>query len=103
MAIVLQTDYPNHWPDCLANTLPLPATVDMMESLIEIDCQTSQIDWHFMAGLGRLLQIVGLIVPPLAIILQLQNAISLGQMLIMTIAAVSAFWIGRIVEGYARQ
>jgi F0F1-type ATP synthase membrane subunit a len=58
---------------------------------------------HSMASLGRLLQIVGLVLPPLSIILQLQGAITLGQMLTMLVAAVSAFWIGRIVEGYARR
>ena len=56
-----------------------------------------------MASLGRLLQIIGLVVPPLSIILQLQNAITLGQMLIMLVMSVSSFWIGRIVEGYAKQ
>ncbi len=56
-----------------------------------------------MASLGRLLQIVGLVAPPLSIILQLQGAITLGQMLIMLVAAVSAFWIGRIIEGYAKR
>jgi hypothetical protein len=56
-----------------------------------------------MASFGRLLQIVGLVVPPLSIVLQLQEAITLGQMLLAVVAAVSAFWIGRIVEGYARQ
>lgn len=55
-----------------------------------------------MAGLGRLMQIVGLVLPPLSIVLQLQGAITLGQMLTMLVAAVSAFWIGRIIEGYAR-
>jgi uncharacterized protein involved in cysteine biosynthesis len=59
-------------------------------------------DWR-MATFGHWLQILGLVVPPLAIILQLQSAISLGQMLTMVVAAFSAFWIGRIVEGYARQ
>jgi len=54
-----------------------------------------------MALFGRLMQIVGLVLPPLAIILQLQNAITLGQMLTLLVAAVSAFWIGRIVEGYS--
>ena len=54
-----------------------------------------------MALFGRLMQIVGLVVPPLAIILQLQNAITLGQMLTFLVAAVCAFWIGRIVEGYS--
>ncbi len=56
-----------------------------------------------MAGFGRLMQIIGLVVPPLAIVLQLQQAITLGQMLLMTVAGACAFWIGRIVEGYARQ
>ncbi|HTQ37509.1 MAG TPA: hypothetical protein VMJ32_00685 [Pirellulales bacterium] len=56
-----------------------------------------------MASFGRLLQIVGLVLPPLSIVLQLQGAITLGQMLLMLVAAVSAFWIGRILEGYARQ
>jgi F0F1-type ATP synthase membrane subunit a len=56
-----------------------------------------------MASFGRLLQIVGLIVPPVSILLQLQGAITLGQMLLGLVVAVSAFWIGRIVEGYARR
>jgi hypothetical protein len=55
-----------------------------------------------MASFGRLLQIVGLVVPPVSILLQLQGGITLGQMLMLLVAAVSAFWIGRIVEGYAR-
>ena len=55
-----------------------------------------------MASLGRLLQIIGLVLPPLSILLQLQGAITLGQMLMTLVSAVSAFWIGRIVEGYAR-
>jgi len=54
-----------------------------------------------MATLGRLMQIVGLVVPPLAMILQWQGAITLGQMLTFLVAAVSAFWIGRIIEGYS--
>jgi hypothetical protein len=56
-----------------------------------------------MASLGRLLQIVGLVLPPLSIFLQLEGSITLGQMLLVLVAAVSGFWIGRILEGYARQ
>jgi hypothetical protein len=56
-----------------------------------------------MASFGRFMQIVGLVLPLLSIFLQLQGAITLGQMLIVLVAAVSVFWIGRIVEGYARQ
>ena len=56
-----------------------------------------------MTTFARLLQIIGLALPPLGIVLQLQNVITLGQMLTMLVAAVSAFWLGRIVEGYARR
>ncbi len=60
-----------------------------------------------MRAFGRFLQFVGLTLPPAAIVLQLlpgangKPLISLGQMLIMMVAGVCAFYIGRIVEGYA--
>lgn len=47
------------------------------------------------------MQMVGLTIPPLAILLELNEFISLGQMLVMLVAAVSLFYIGRIVDGYA--
>ncbi len=53
-----------------------------------------------MRGFGRILQLFGLGVPPLAIMLQLFESISLGQMLMMLVAAVCLFGIGRILEGY---
>ncbi len=40
--------------------------------------------------------------PPVSIVLQLGEAISLGQMLTMLVAAACCFGIGRILEGYAR-
>ena len=54
-----------------------------------------------MRLLGRVLQHAGLIVPPVSIVLQLGNQITLGQMLILLVASVAAFFLGRIVEGYA--
>ena len=54
-----------------------------------------------MKALGKLLQLAGLTIPPLSIIAQLTEAISLGQMLTFLVAAVAAFGIGRILEGYA--
>jgi hypothetical protein len=51
---------------------------------------------------GKLLQWIGLGVPPLAMLLQLAGGISLGQMLTMLVASVCSFGIGRILEGYAR-
>jgi hypothetical protein len=59
-------------------------------------------DSHDMRSLGRTLQQLGLIVPPVSIVLQLTQAITLGQMLTLLVAAVCMFGIGRIVEGYAR-
>ena len=54
-----------------------------------------------MKAIGRLLQIAGLIVPPLTILAQLGGSISAGQMLMFLVAAACAFGIGRIVEGYS--
>jgi hypothetical protein len=56
-----------------------------------------------MAQLGKLLQFAGLTVPPLAILAQLNESISLGQMLVFLVAAVSMFGIGRILEGYGQK
>ena len=39
---------------------------------------------------------------PLAVILQLAERVSVGQMLTLWVAGASLFWIGRILEGYAR-
>lgn len=50
---------------------------------------------------GRFGQFLGLTLPALAIVLELQHAISLGQMLVMLVVAVCCFSIGRIVEGLA--
>jgi hypothetical protein len=56
-----------------------------------------------MATFGRQLQFIGLAVLPLAMVLQLADILSVGQMLVMATMGFSAFWIGRIVEGYARR
>lgn len=56
-----------------------------------------------MKSLARGLQIVALFVLlPLAVILQLAERATVGQMLTLWVAGLSLFWIGRIVEGYAR-
>jgi hypothetical protein len=52
-------------------------------------------------AIGKAGQWLGLTVPALAVILELNHRISLGQMLMMLVAAVCCFWIGRILEGYA--
>jgi len=54
-----------------------------------------------MRQFGRVLQWVGLVIPPVSILLQLNEVVSLGQMLTMLAAAVCAFLLGRLVEGYA--
>jgi hypothetical protein len=54
-----------------------------------------------MRTIGRGMQVLALVVPPLAMVMQLTEAISLGQMLTILVAAVCCFGIGRIVEGYA--
>lgn len=56
-----------------------------------------------MVFLARLLQYVGLILPPLAIVLQLMEAINVRDMLILLVAGLAAFWLGRLAEGYVRR
>jgi hypothetical protein len=59
-----------------------------------------------MKSLGKSLQILGLILLPLACMLEMQFG-SLGRgtvanMLLMMVAGVIAFVLGRFLEGYAR-
>ena len=54
-----------------------------------------------MRAIGRFLQQVGLVGPPLAIVLQLVNKVTVGQMLALLVASISLFYIGRLIEGYA--
>jgi hypothetical protein len=54
-----------------------------------------------MFKLGRLLQFVGLVIPPLAIIAQLGESISLGEMLQFLVSAVCVFMIGYLFERYS--
>jgi hypothetical protein len=47
------------------------------------------------------MQIVGLTIPPLAIIAQLSERISLGQMLGFLVAAMAVFGIGHVLQRYS--
>ncbi len=49
---------------------------------------------------GRALQTIGMVILPVAIFAQLTESISLGKMFVMATFGISAFYIGRIVEGY---
>jgi hypothetical protein len=55
-----------------------------------------------MRVFGRNLQRLGLVLPPVAIVLQVFDRISLGQMLALLAFSVCLFGIGRILEGYGR-
>lgn len=52
-----------------------------------------------MHAIGRFAQFLGLGLPAVAILLELNRTISLGQMLVLLVFAVCLFWIGRILEG----
>jgi hypothetical protein len=54
-----------------------------------------------MHTLARVLQIGGLTIPLLAIVAQLNERISLGQMLGFLIVAISIFSIGQLIERYS--
>ncbi|MGD9648105.1 MAG: hypothetical protein AB7U73_20500 [Pirellulales bacterium] len=51
---------------------------------------------------GRLLQIFGLVVLPVSMVLQLQNTIGAAPMLMMMVFGATAFYMGRLLEGYGR-
>lgn len=53
-----------------------------------------------MRGFGRVLQMAGLVVLPLAIFLQLNESISVGRMLLLAIAGICIFGIGWILSTY---
>lgn len=60
-----------------------------------------------MRFLGKTLQLVGLLILPLAMAMQLSDllgrALHVSQMVFMMLFGVAAFSIGRLVEGYARR
>jgi hypothetical protein len=60
-----------------------------------------------IAAFGKLLQVVGLVLLPLGMYLELSGGLGrsggLSQMLIIFVAGVAMFLIGRLVEGHARQ
>ena len=53
-----------------------------------------------MRSLGRFLQLAGLVILPLASVLQLEGSISVGKMMQMLAAGVCAFGIGWILTTY---
>ena len=58
-----------------------------------------------MRSLGRILQITALIALPMAMILELGGfmgrSFGLSEMLLMLIFGISAFLLGRMIEGYS--
>ena len=53
-----------------------------------------------MFAIARLMQLAGLIVPPLAIVAELNHTISLGQMLGFLVVAVCLFVLGYYLQQY---
>ena len=53
-----------------------------------------------MYALARMLQLAGLTIPPLAIIAQLSERITLGQMLGFLVAAMAVFGLGHLLHRY---
>ncbi len=58
-----------------------------------------------MRHFGKFLQFVGLVVPPVAIVMELSNGFivrdGVADLLLAMVASVCAFYIGRIIEGYS--
>lgn len=55
----------------------------------------------WMYRVARLLQLIGLAIPPLAIVAQLSESITLGQMLQFLFVAVCVFLMGYLLQRYS--
>ena len=58
-----------------------------------------------MKSLGRLLQFGGLILLPLAMLMELSGQLGrrgVAELLLMLVVGAAAFALGRVIEGYAR-
>lgn len=59
-----------------------------------------------MRAIGRFMQFAGLVVLPLAMLLELtgglERSFGVSEMVIMLVFGVAIFGVGRLVEGYAR-
>lgn len=53
-----------------------------------------------MYAFARLLQVTGLVIPPLAIVAQLNESITLGQMLQFLVVSICVFAIGYLLQRY---
>ncbi len=56
-----------------------------------------------MVTLGRIMQVLGLIALPVAMVVQWADAISVGQMLVALLFGAALFYLGRMLEGYGRK
>lgn len=60
-----------------------------------------------MRTLGRGLQIFALVLLPLSMLMQVSNVLGrqlhVSEMVIMLVAGIAAFMLGRLIEGYAPQ
>ena len=58
-----------------------------------------------MRTLGRALQLVGLVLLPLSMVLELNNTLvrsfGVSQMVVMLVFGLAVFYVGRMLEGYA--
>jgi len=56
---------------------------------------------RFMRTIGRFLQILGLLLLPASMVVQLMGGITPGQLLLALVFGGAAFYLGRMLEGYA--
>ena len=58
-----------------------------------------------MKGIGRLMQLAGMIVLPLSMMLEMSGSLGrsagLSQMVLMLVFGIAIFYCGRLIEGYA--
>lgn len=73
----------------------------LLSTMISLQEMLAVVSFCRMQALARLLQFIGLTIPPLAMIAQLGNHISAGKMLQFLVVSVGVFVLGYTMQRYS--
>ena len=72
-----------------------------MPAIAALPLRRTTVNVHAMYSVARLLQLIGLTIPVLAVMAQLSQAISAGKMLGFLVVSVLIFSIGYLLQRYS--
>ena len=81
----------------------MPRGLTLVADKLSCQLRLRWLPWARMHAFARILQLFGLAIPPLAIIAQLANRITAGQMLRFLVASICIFLAGYLMQQYRGQ